>query len=106
VRNVVVALLVAAVLALAGCGRSAADERPSGPTSRIRIPRDVHSKVELGATTPAAIEQLFGAPDQRAADGALVYENQRVRPNGKTERETTTFRFQGGVLSKVCQSRS
>jgi len=101
VRAVRTALIALGLCLLAACGRSVANDAPLP-----RIPSDVHSKVKLGETTPAAVEQLFGTPDQRAADGALVYESQRKRPSGKLEKETTTFRFEGGVLSKVCQSRS
>jgi hypothetical protein len=75
-------------------------------TKPARIPSDFHSRVTLGTTTPADVERLFGAPDQRADDGSLVYGTERTRPSGKVEHETTTFRFDGGVLSKICQSRS
>lgn len=99
-RTALFGCLLAAVV-LAGCDRSTATEiKPP------RIPSDLHSHVKLGTTTPADVERLFGVPDQREADGALVYESERRRPSGAVERETTTFRFQGGVLSKVCQSRS
>lgn len=100
-RNALYASLILAAVALAGCDRSVAHE-----TKPPRIPRDLHSHVTLGTTTPGDVERLFGAPDQRAEDGALVYESERTRKSGKTERETTTFRFEGGVLNKVCQSRS
>jgi hypothetical protein len=100
VRDVLFAGLLVVALAMAACDRSAAEVRSE------RIPRDLHSHVTLGTTTPADVERLFGAPDQRAEDGALVYATDRKRPSGAMERETTTFRFENGVLSKVCQSRS
>lgn len=95
------AWLLAAVVALSACDRSGARE----VEPRLAL-RDVHSHVKLGTTTPADVERLFGAPDQRAEDGALVYESQHARRSGTVDHETTTFRFEGGVLSKVCQSRS
>jgi hypothetical protein len=101
VRNALLACLLGACVALAGCDRSVAHE-----VDHARIPADLHSHVKLGTTTEADVEKLFGAPDQKAEDGGLVYEEMRTRPSGKKEKETTTFRFQGGVLHKVCQSRS
>ena len=109
-RTLVPALCLAlcAAVALVACDRSAANDATPAPMSipAPRIPADVHSKVKLGETTPAAVEELFGAPDQRGADGALVYESTRTRQSGKVERETATFRFDGDILTKVCQSRS
>jgi len=100
VRNTLLACLLAACVALAACDRSVARE-----IEHPRIPRDLHSHLELGTTTPADVEHLLGVPDQRAEDGALVYESERKLQSGKVDHQTTTFRFEGGVLSKVCQSR-
>jgi hypothetical protein len=100
VRNVLLAAVLVASVGIAACDRSVAETKPP------RLPRDFHSRVTLGTTTPADVERLFGAPDQRAEDGSLVYGSDHTRPSGKVEHETTTFRFDGGVLSKICQSRS
>jgi hypothetical protein len=65
--------------------------------------------MSLGRTTPDEVEQAFGSPDERLADGALVYRNTIMRgPEGagQSERDTTTFRFEGGVLAKICRARS
>jgi hypothetical protein len=87
---------VALVLTTA-CQASVADSRHVAPADLDRL--------RFGQTTPAEILGVFGEPDESAPDGALVYHGRQVgtRPRGD---ETVTFRFQRGVLSKVCRTRS
>jgi hypothetical protein len=47
-------------------------------------------------------------PDERAADGALIYRFDTTRARrGQTyaEAEIVTFRFANGKLTKVCRTR-
>jgi len=102
------AILIALALASAGAGWScnrgeaAPDRRPSSAADAVR-------QVRLGQTTAREVEQRFGAPDERAADGALVYRFESARERGgrmQAEEETVTFRFAAGKLAKVCRTRS
>jgi len=64
--------------------------------------------VQLGRTTPSDLEQRFGMPDERAADGALTYRFDTTRKLGghtHAEAEIVTFRFANGKLAKVCRKR-
>ena len=75
--------------------------------------RDV-AQLSIGHSTRTDVEQLLGPPDERATDGALVYRADAVRRtasvNGDDEQvvgtRSTTFRFDGDVLSKICRARS
>lgn len=58
--------------------------------------------VKLGQTSPADVERLFGVPEERYANGDLRY-RWTVRPGEEGE---VTFKFENGVLSKLCQDRS
>jgi hypothetical protein len=90
------ALYVAFVLATA-CRASVADSRHIAPADLDRL--------RFGGTTPSEIEGVFGVPDGHEPDGALVYHRRQVGTHARTD-ETVTFRFQAGVLSKVCRTRS
>ena len=101
------AALIALALASAGGGWScqrgdaAADRRPSSATDAIR-------QLQLGQTTPSDLEQRFGVPDERAADGALTYRFDTTRQRGgqtQAKAEIVTFRFANGKLAKVCRKR-
>jgi hypothetical protein len=101
------AILLVLVLTSAGGGWScqrgdaAADRRPSSAADAIR-------QVQLGQTIPSDLEQRFGVPDERAADGALTYRFETTRArDGQTHAETeiVTFRFANGRLAKVCRTR-
>jgi hypothetical protein len=94
-RGIFVAGIGAAV-ALCGCNRVRND-----PPAR-RLPAGVLDQMRIGQTTPAEVERLLGGPDEHAPDGALVYRVARPRH----ETETVTFRFAGGVLSRICRARS
>lgn len=93
-------LVLAGMLGVAGCEQEAAS-RPHRPPS----PGAAIAQVSIGRTTPAEIEHLFGVADDRALDGALVYRFDRGERH-QFEMETVTFRFEHGVLSKVCRARS
>jgi hypothetical protein len=60
------------------------------------------AKVVLQHTTPAEVEALYGAADEHGADGSLVYRAVTVQRHP----ESVTFRFQDGVLARVCRARS
>jgi hypothetical protein len=69
---------------------------------------DAIRQVHLGQTTAGDLEQQFGTPDERAADGALVYRFATTRTRGdrtRTEEESVTFRFADGRLAKICRAR-
>ena len=110
-RAVAVALLAA--LAAAGCDRTVVTD-----VRGTRIAgTDVRGLI-FGWTTPAEIEHRFGEPAARGPDGALTYRYSTVRrserrvagfaiPISNQVREhTVTFRFTGGVLSRICRARS
>ena len=67
------------------------------------VPATALAHVPLGTATPADVERLFGAPDERQSDGALVYRADVTKPHGSARSETITFRFERGVLSRVCR---
>jgi hypothetical protein len=103
-RLTLIALVLASALGGWSCGRGEATSagRPRDAAEAVR-------QVRLGQTTPSAIEQQFGAADQHAPDGALVYRFETTRRHGtemRTEVETVTFHFASGTLSKVCRTRS
>ena len=94
------ALLGLAILA-GGCGSAS----QSVPGTHAITTTDLDG-LSFGHTTPADIEHLLGEPDARESDGALVYRNATVRgPRGAGDPETMTFRFESGVLAKVCRTR-
>jgi len=102
VRAALIALALASAAGGWSCqrGEAAPDRRPSAA--------DAIGQVHLGQTTPIDVEQLFGVPDQRAADGALTYRFETTRKRGervRAEAETVTFRFANGKLTKVCRTR-
>jgi hypothetical protein len=103
-RLTLIALALASAVAGWSCERGEAT-----PAGRPRSAADAVRQVRLGQTTPSAIEQRFGAADQHAPDGALVYRFETTRRHGaemRTEVETVTFHFASGTLSKVCRTRS
>jgi hypothetical protein len=95
------ALLWSGLVLAAACGASGASVGDSHPITAADLDR-----LRFGQTTPAEVQDTFGAPDERAADGSLVYRERRVGSPGRSRRETVTFRFQDGVLRKVCRTRS
>lgn len=70
------------------------------------VPAAALEHVQLGRTTATDIERTFGTPDERAADGAMVYHAEVSTGHGVARLETVTFRFERGVLSKLCQNRA
>jgi hypothetical protein len=92
-----------------GLSLGAGQRAVSRVTPPASMPREVVERVQIGQTTPQEIEQQFGPPHGREEDGAMVYQSERVRRQGderRIEQETTTFRFERGVLSRVCRTRS
>ena len=80
--------------------------------------RDV-VQLAIGRSTRDDVERLLGAPDERAEDGALVYRANAVRRTEPSvagfalatseevvSRRSTTFRFEGEVLARICRERS
>ena len=94
--------MLVAVL-LCGC-----EGRNGGPTRRPRDAAAVVKRVTIGRTTASDVERQFGAADEHAPDGALVYHLRAAgRDPGKDDRsEAVTLRFEHGVLSKICRARS
>jgi hypothetical protein len=104
---------LALVVLLIGCERSLVTEVRGHPTPARRL-----RELTIGRATPADVESVFGPPDERAPDGALTYRSATVRrqlhrvagwtlsASEQVEERTTTFRFTGGMLSKICRSRS
>ena len=82
------------------CLVSSASSRPADDGAQTQ--RHVRSadldKIRLGETTPSEVEQLFGAPDVRGADGSITYGTAPAAP-------TVTFRFENGTVSKICRTR-
>ena len=98
--------LVLGVVTMCGCRQGTAFQ--SEP-QRPHAVADLVAQVSLGRTTAGDIERQFGAADERAPDGSLVYRFETVRSRGgrtRTQNETITLRFAGGVLSKICRTRS
>jgi hypothetical protein len=84
-------------------------EHGAAAPARPRDAADAVRQVRLGQTTPSTLEERFGAADQHAPDGALIYRFETTRRHGsemRTEVETVTFHFASGTLSKVCRTRS
>lgn len=80
--------------------------------------RDV-AKLAIGRSTRGEVEQLLGTPDERGPDGSLVYRAAAVRQTGHSiggialpssdqvvSTRSTTFRFDGEVLTRICRERS
>lgn len=100
-------------LALAACGKRTVRE-----VRGHQLGRQALGAVKLGTTTPTEVETRFGAPDEREPDGSFTYKYSTVRRvdrliaglaipgREEVEQHTVTFRFENGVLSKVCQTRS
>lgn len=93
--------VIALVLALPGCGSRTDTSADSRSVRQLDL-----GQVNLEQSTAGEVERLFGAPDERAPDGAFTYRGIMVRGGGVNEPETVTFRFTGGVLSGICRSRS
>jgi len=93
-----------AALLAAGC-----QSRVESEVRGRRIRSSDLERVAFGQTTASEVERLFGAPDERAPDGALTYHSSLVHRQGGAEQqvkaESVTFRFEDGVLSRVCRSR-
>jgi len=85
------------VTVLAACGEQA-ERRATRPPIRGRV----LEQMSFGQSTPADVERVFGAADERPPDGSLVY---RTEDRRRRETESVTFRFEGGVLSRICRSR-
>jgi len=103
-RRALILGIVASGLWLGACQREVSQATP--PAS---MPRDLMERVKIGQTTPQEIERQFGPPQGREEDGAMVYQSEKVHRHGderQVEHETTTFRFERGVLSRVCRTRS
>jgi hypothetical protein len=106
-------LLIAA--GLAGCGRSVATE-----VRGHHIKQSALAALHLEHTTASDIETQFGEPDERAADGAVTYRYATVRQlhpqvagwtlpistGEEVTEHTVTFHFKGGVLNRICRTRS
>ena len=85
---------------LAACGGEA-ERHATRPPIRGRA----LEQMSFGQSTPADVERVFGAADERPPDGSLVYRTED-RHAGRRETESVTFRFEGGVLSRICRNRS
>ena len=98
--------LVLGVVTMCGCQQGTAfQSEPQRPHAAANLV----ARVSLGRTTASDIERQFGTADERAPDGSLVYRFETVRSRGgrtRTQNETITLRFAGGVLSKICRTRS
>lgn len=72
------------------------------------------AKLPIGRSTRDDVQRVLGAPDEQGADGSLVYRANAVRRtgNGIDAREevvgtrSTTFRFDGDTLARICRERS
>jgi len=77
------------------------------------------AKLAIGRSTSDDVERLFGEPDERGGDGSLTYRATAVRRTGHSVvgwamadaaevvgQRSATFRFEGGVLSRICRERS
>jgi hypothetical protein len=80
--------------------------------------RDI-AQLAIGQSTRDDVERLFGEPDERGDDGSLTYRATAVRRTGRSVvgwsladaaevvgQQSATFRFAGGVLSRICRTRS
>ncbi|HZP43147.1 MAG TPA: hypothetical protein VFD84_16790 [Candidatus Binatia bacterium] len=83
-----------------GCAPPESESRQaatgSPPARRIRA-ADL-DELRLGESTAADVERLFGTPDVRTPDGALVYGTGPAAP-------TVTFRFESGRVARICRAR-
>ena len=112
-RRGAAAVVLLAALAVGGCEQPVVTDVRGNRIAGA----DVRALV-FGRTTPAEIERRFGEPAARGPDGALTYRYSTVRrserriagwtiPISEQVREhTVTFRFAGGVLSRMCRARS
>src|SRR5262249_35698949 len=101
--------LTAVALALASAMGGWSCEHGEAAPARPHNAADAVRQVRLGPTTASDLEQRFGAADEHAPDGALIYRFETARKHGdrmQTEAETVTFRFTDGKLAKVCRTRS
>jgi hypothetical protein len=94
-------LWLVTLLALSACERGA----ESGVRAHGIRSADLGQLV-LGRTTSSDVERLFGAPQERALDGALTYRNTLPSRHRQSRTETVTFRFTDGVLARICRTRS
>lgn len=88
----------------------------SAPAVTVLRGHAVHArdlaKLSLGRSSHADVESVLGAPDEHGADGSLIYRAEAVRRGGAGAREdvvgmrTTTFRFDGDRLVRICRERS
>jgi len=112
--RLLLAAAVAALLLGGGCEQRSQTTLTGHP---VRA-RDV-AKLTIGGSTAADVERVFGPPDERAEDGALVYRASAVRRSGRSfagflvggteevlSQRTAKFRFADGVLTQVCRERS
>jgi hypothetical protein len=113
--RLVLLLVLALPLAAAYARQSSTAAAESTTTLRGHAVRDRDvAQLSIGHSTRADVERLLGAPDARDADGALVYRADAVRrtvsASGADEQvigtRSTTFRFDGEVLSRICRARS
>jgi len=90
-----------AAVTLCGCGGG------DPPPAQRRDAATLVERVTIGRTTADAVEQQFGIADEHAPDGALVYHLPAAgHERGEGDRnETVTFRFERGVLSRICRAR-
>ena len=92
--------LVLGVVTMCGCRQGTAfQSEPQRPHAAAALV----AQVSLGRTTASDIERQFGTADERAPDGSLIDPFETVRSRGgrtRTQNETITLRFAGGVLSK------
>ena len=96
------ALACAALGGLLASGCHAPDSGAAIETRSKPIVTEDLRNVTLLQTSPADVERLFGAPEERYANGDLRY-RWTVGPG---EEGQVTFKFEKGVLSKMCQDRS
>jgi len=76
------------------------------------------AKLSVGKSSQNQVEEAVGVPDEIGPDGSMVYRatavRRTVRGGGTTSADaaevvgqrTTTFRFENGVLTKICRTRS
>ena len=112
-----VALILTAVAAsLGGLG---CEQRTTTMLTGHAVRGSEVEQLAIGRSTRDDVVRVLGAPDERAADGSLVYRADAVRRTDVgignlqvTAREevvstrSTTFRFAGDVLQRICRERS
>lgn len=106
--------LLAVALALPLAAAGGRDER----TTTVLRGHPVHArdlaKLPIGHSTRDDVQRVLGAPDERGADGSLVYRADAVRRTGTgtgaseavVGTRSTTFRFDGDTLARICRERS